>query len=121
MTRLATIPKKKICCTNYANNDVRELAYLRSQMCNVRGFIVVTQTIGTPGGPDVFNVGLAIPLPKLFCFEALGEVCSRGCTASAGFRSRESFTVKSNRANEKARGEYILINEAFRQQRQKGI
>lgn len=34
---------------------------------------------------------------------------------------RESFTVKSNRANEKACGEYVLINEAFRQQRQKGI
>ncbi|EZA62879.1 hypothetical protein X777_04588 [Ooceraea biroi] len=40
--------------------------------------IVVTQTTGTLGGspfpfsphPDVLIVGLAIPLPKLFCFEA---------------------------------------------------
>ncbi|EGI70602.1 hypothetical protein G5I_00649 [Acromyrmex echinatior] len=57
---------------------------------NVRGFIVVTQTTGTPGSPDMFIVGLAIPLPKLFCFNA-----PRGCRRScAGFRSRvcESFT-----------------------------
>ncbi|KYN11712.1 hypothetical protein ALC57_16111 [Trachymyrmex cornetzi] len=69
---------------------------------NVRGFIVVTQTTGTPGSPDVFIVGLAIPLPKLFCFDAPRGCCRRSC---AGFRSRvcESFTVKSNRANEKGR------------------
>lgn len=92
-------------------------------MRNVRGFIVVAQTTGTPGGPDVFIVGLAIPLPKLFCFAAPGYADEGLRRVRAGFRSRacESFTVKSNRENEKARGEYELINEAFRQQRQKGI
>ncbi|KYM91468.1 hypothetical protein ALC53_01536 [Atta colombica] len=61
---------------------------------NVREFIVVTQTTGTPGSPDVFIVRLAIPLPKLFCFDELRGCCRRSC---AGFRSHvcESFTVKA--------------------------
>lgn len=89
-------------------------------MRNVRGFIVVTQTTGTPGGPDVFIVGLVIPLPKLFCFEAPGGM-QRGYVTPAFVHAFANHSVKSNRANEKAQGEYVLINEAFRQQRQKGI
>lgn len=81
----------------YANRRI-----FAGQMRNVRGFIVVAQTTGTPGDPDVFIVGLAIPLPKLFCFEApaMQPAVHR---APAGFRSRacESFTVKSNRADER--------------------
>jgi len=86
MTRLPSLlSRKKIWCTNYANNDVRELAYLCSQMRNVRGFIVVTQTTETPGGPDVFIVGLAIPLPKLFCFEAPGGYADETAPRSLAF------------------------------------
>lgn len=53
---------------------------------------------------DVFIVGLAIPLPKLFCFEAPGYA-SEAILAPGGFRSRacESFTVKLNRATERPR------------------
>lgn len=85
-------------------------------MRNVRGFIVVTQTAGTPGSPDVFIVGLAIPLPKLFCFAAPGYA-DEAALSFARLRIIHGQIEQS----EKARGEYVLINEAFRRQRQKGI
>lgn len=67
---------------------MRELAYLRSQMRNVREFIVITQTTENPDDPGVFIVGLAIPLPKLFCFEAPGYIDE----ATPRFVDRLSFT-----------------------------
>lgn len=80
--------KKKLLHHVHANNDVRELAYLRSQMRNVGEFIVITQTTKSPGDPDVSIVGLTIPLPKLFCFEAPGCIVQ----AMPRFVGRLSFT-----------------------------
>ena len=46
------------------NNDVRDPAYLCSQMHNVCGVIVVTQTLELRPPTDVFIVGLMIPFAQ---------------------------------------------------------
>jgi len=88
MRSIFPIQKKKLSHHVRANNDVRGLAYLRSQMRNVREFIVITQTTENPRDPGVFIVGLAIPLPKLFCFEAPGYIAQ----TTPRFVGRLSFT-----------------------------